>query len=136
MPSSALALQQAVFERLTTDAGVLALLGGAPRVYDDTPQPAEFPYITFGQSTLRDADTDGRRADEHVFTLHIWSRGGGRRECHRLIDVLRTTLHDQPMALDGHWLVNLRHEFSEARRDSDGETLHGIVRFRALTEPL
>jgi len=36
--------------------------------------------------------------------------------------------------LSGHRLINLRHEFSEARRDSDGETFHGIARFRAVTE--
>ena len=37
--------------------------------------------------------------------------------------------------LTGHRLINLRHEFSEARRDPDGETTHGIARFRAVTEP-
>ena len=34
-----------------------------------------------------------------------------------------------------HHLVNLRHEFSEARLDPDGDTFHGIVRYRAVTEP-
>ncbi len=43
-------------------------------------------------------------------------------------------LHDQDLTLAGHRLINLRHEFSEARRDSDGETFHGIARFRAVTE--
>jgi hypothetical protein len=43
-------------------------------------------------------------------------------------------LHDQDLTLSGHRLVNLRHESSEARRDSDGETFHGIARFRAVTE--
>jgi hypothetical protein len=134
MPSSALALQKALFTHLTTAPGVLALLG-APRIYDDTPQPATFPYVTFGQSTLRDADGDDAPADEHVLTLHVWSRAAGRREIHALIDALRAALHDQPLTLESHRLINLRHEFSDARRDADGETLHGIVRFRALTEP-
>ena len=48
---------------------------------------------------------------------------------------VRTALHDQPLTLTGHRLINLRHEFSEARRDPDGETIHGIARFRAVTEP-
>ena len=47
----------------------------------------------------------------------------------------RAALHDQPIAVADHRLVNLRHEFSEARRDADGETYHGIVRYRAVTEP-
>jgi hypothetical protein len=37
--------------------------------------------------------------------------------------------------MSGVRLVNLRHEFSEVRRDADGETSRGLVRFRAVTEP-
>ncbi len=48
---------------------------------------------------------------------------------------MRAALNDQQLSLDGHRLVNLRHELSEARRDPDGETYHGIARFRAVTEP-
>ena len=48
---------------------------------------------------------------------------------------LRAALHDQPLTLSGHRLINLRHEHSEARREPDGETYHGIARFRATTEP-
>ena len=46
-----------------------------------------------------------------------------------------SALHDQPLMLVDHELVNLRHEFSEARPDPDGDTFHGIVRYRAVTEP-
>ena len=45
MPSASWALQQSVFARLTADATLLALLG-APRLYDNVPQGADFPYLT------------------------------------------------------------------------------------------
>ena len=48
----------------------------------------------------------------------------------------RAALHGQPLTLDGHRLINLRHEFSEARRTPDGDTYQGIARFRAVTEPV
>ena len=48
---------------------------------------------------------------------------------------IRAVLHDQPLVLADHYLINLRHEFSEARLDPDGDTFHGIVRYRAVTEP-
>jgi len=48
---------------------------------------------------------------------------------------LREALHDRPLAVTGHRLVNLRHEFSDARRETDGDTYHGIVRLRAVTKP-
>lgn len=135
MPSSALTLQQAIFATLGADANVLALLG-APRIHDQVPQPAAYPYISFGQSTTRDADTGTEQSDEHLLTLHIWSHSQGRSETHKLIDAVRSALHDKPLALTGHRLIHIRHDFSEARRDPDGDTLHGIVRLRAVTEPL
>ena len=135
MPTSSLALQQSIFAKLTTDAAVLSLLGG-PRLYDDTPQNAEFPYLTFGQSVARDWSTSTDAGDEHTVTLHAWSRGKGRRETFAILGAIQTALHDQTLVLDGHRLINLRHDFSDARRDPDGETLHGIARFRAITEPL
>ena len=135
MTSAALALQQSLFATLTADAPLIAVLG-APRIHDSVPQAETFPYVTFGQSTVRAADTATESGDEHIVTLHVWSRAKGRREAYTIIDALRSALHDRPLALTGHHLVNLRHEFSEARPDPDGETIHGIARFRAVTEPL
>ena len=135
MPSSSWALQQALYAAVTGSASLSALIG-PPRVYDDVPQGTPFPYLTLGQSTLRDWSTGTDDAEEHILTLHVWSRAGGRKVMHEVMDALRATLHDQPLVLSGHRLVNIRHEISEARRDPDGETYHGIVRFRAVTEPV
>jgi hypothetical protein len=134
MPSASWALQQSVFTRLTGDAPLLALLG-APRLYDDVPQRADFPYLTFGQTLARDWSTGTEDGNEHIFTLHVWSQARGKKEAHEIMGALRTALHDQSLTLPGHRLINLRHEHSEARRDPDGETIHGIVRYRATTEP-
>jgi hypothetical protein len=135
MPSSALALQQSIFSTLGAHPDIIALLG-APRIYDQVPQPATYPYVSFGQSITRDADTSSESGDEHMLTLHIWSRAEGRKETHELINAVRSALHQQALTLTGHRLVNLRHEFSEARREPDGDTIHGLVRLRAVTEPV
>lgn len=134
MPSAAWALQQSVFSALAGNATLVALLG-APRVYDDVPQATPFPYVTFAQSQARDWSTGTEDGAEHILTLHVWSRAKGRKETHEIMDAVRAALHDQPLGLTAHRLVNIRHEFSEARRDPDGETYHGIVRYRAVTEP-
>lgn len=134
MTSSSIALQSAIFTTLQADTALLALLGG-PRIHDYAPQPVAFPYVTFGQSLTRDTDTSLEPGDEHVLTLHVWSRTEGRKEAAELVAVIRDALHDRPLPLTGHRLVNLRHEFSELRRDADGETVRGLVRFRAVTEP-
>ena len=135
MPSSSFALQKAFFLKLTADAALAALLGG-PRIYDDVPVRGEFPYVTFGQTTERDWSTGTDDGAEHVVTLHVWSRAAGRKEADEIMSAVRSALHDQALTLTGHRLVNLRHEFSGARRDSDGENYHGITRYRAVTEPV
>jgi hypothetical protein len=134
MASAAWALQQAIYAALTGDAPLLALLGGA-RIYDDVPVRDQFPYVTFAQTSERDWSTGGEAGAEHIVTLHVWSRGGGRKEVLQIMAAMRTGLHEAALSLSGFRLVNLRHEISEARRDPDGETYHGIVRFRAVTEP-
>lgn len=135
MSSAGFALQQALHACLTSNANVLTALGG-PRVYDDVPERAQFPYVTIGQTTERDWSTGSEDGSEHTLTLHVWSRAAGRKEANAVIAAARAALHDAALTLDGHRLINLRHEFSDARRDPDGETFHGTARFRAVTEPL
>jgi hypothetical protein len=138
MPSASLALQQSIFAVLTADVALAALLG-ANRIYDDVPQGSALPYLTFGQTTERDwstgGDPDTDEGREHLLTLHVWSDARGKKQAQDILDAVRAALHDGALTLSGHRLVNLRHEFSEARRAADGETIHGIARFRAVTEP-
>jgi hypothetical protein len=134
MPSPGWELQKSIHAKLTSDATVTALLGG-DRVYDDVPRGADFPYLTFGQSTVRDWSTGTELGSEHILTLHIWSQANGERETHEIMGAVREALHDAAITVDGHHLVNLRHEFSDAVRDPDGEIYHGVVRYRAVTEP-
>lgn len=135
MASSGWALQQAVFAALEANASLTALIGPG-QIYDDVPRIATFPYVTFGQTQVRDWSTGSEPGNEHLFTLHVWSRENGRREVHEALGVLRDGLHEALLALDGHRLINLRHEFSETRREADGETYRGLIRYRAVTEPV
>jgi len=135
MTSASHDLQKSIYAALTGSPSVTALLGG-PRVYDDVPREAVPPYVTLGQSTVRDWSTGSEDGHEHILTLHVWSQAAGRKETQEIIGALEATLHDASLALAAHRLINLRHEFSDTRRDPDGETYHGIVRYRAVTEPI
>ncbi|MEZ5923910.1 MAG: DUF3168 domain-containing protein [Hyphomicrobiaceae bacterium] len=126
-------LQKAVFAALSADATLTGLIG-PDRIHDGAPQSETFPYLTFGQSLVRDWSTTSDTGAEHVLTIHVWSRAAGKKEALAIMRAVRSVLHDRPLALEDHHLVNLRHEFSDAARDGDGETMHGIVRFRAVTE--
>lgn len=128
------ALQRSLYQALANSLELVSLLGGV-RVYDDAPQSAPYPFITLGQSVIRDWSTGTEDGAEHSLTLHVWSRAGGKKQMQEIIEAIRSALHDQPLVLQDHYLVNLRHEFSEARLDPDGDTFHGVVRYRAVTEP-
>ncbi len=134
MTASSWALQSSIFQALANSPELTSLLGGE-RIYSNPPPAAQFPFITLGQTVNLDWSTGTEDGTEHSLTLHVWSRADSAAEVHEIIEVIRMVLHNQPLTLDDHYLVNLRHEFTEARIDPDGETLHGIVRYRAVTEP-
>ena len=128
------ALQRSIYQALTASPELMSLLGGA-HIYVKPPQGAAFPYVTIGQTVNLDWSTGSEDGTEHSLTLHVWSRDGNTQEVYEIIQVIRMVLHNQALLLEDHYLVNLRHEFTEARLDPDGETMHGIVRYRAVTEP-
>ncbi len=132
MPS--LELQKAVYAALGSDAALTALLG-AGRIYNEVPRGAALPYITLGESTVRDWSTGSDEGHEHLLTVLVWSRANGEREVHRILSAIESTLDNAALNVAGARLVNLRHEFSEIRRDADGETSRGLMRLRAVTEP-
>jgi hypothetical protein len=133
--TSALALQAALRLRLLADAPLVALLGG-PKLFDDVPQAEPFPYITFGASTVEPLNGLDSELDRHVVTLQVFSRQPGRTEAATIIAALKRILVDTPLTLTNHHLVNLAVAFEEVRREPDGETRRGILRLRAVTEPL
>jgi len=135
MTAASWALQRSIYQALAGSAELTSLLGG-DRIYSDAPPAAQFPFITLGQTVDLDWSTGTEDGTEHSLTLHVWSRANGSMEVHEIIQVIRMVLHNQALSLEDHYLVNLRHEFTEARLDPDGETLHGIVRYRAVTEPM
>jgi len=135
MPASAVALRAAIHDCLLADAGLIAVLGGA-HVHDAPPRDAAFPYVTLGEARIVDASVDDGALQEHLLTLHAWSRQGGHKEAHVIAGALLQALDDAALSPSGHRLVNLRFTVADIRREADGRTYHALVRFRAVTEPL
>lgn len=132
--SADLALQKAIHARLAGDAALAALV--AARIYDNPPDDAGFPYLTLGENEMRDWSTGEGAGAEHLLSLHAFSRRGGRREAKEILAAVGAVLHDAALTLDGHALVNLRLRDSETRREPDGRTWRGTIRFRAVTEEI
>jgi hypothetical protein len=128
-------LQKAAYQALKADAALTSLLG-VNSLYDDIPQNADFPYVVIDQMRINDWSTSTERGSEHILMLHVWSRNRGKHEVHQIADGLRNALHDAALTLDDNRLINLTHQYSDLKRDEDGKTWHGVIRFRAVTEPV
>ena len=134
MSTASAALRAAIHDTLSGDGALNALLGG-PKIYDEPPRAAAFPYVTLGEARVSDFSTGTEPGEEHQITLHAWSRQGGHREAHLISGALLQALDDAPLTLADHRLVNLRFSVADVRREADGRTYHALVRFRAMTEP-
>ena len=105
-------------------------------IYDDVPiqpdgQPnANWPYVVVGDTTAAPWDTDDRTGASMTVTLHIWSRYAGMSEAKSIAGQIYDRLHRHALAVTGMHTVDCLYEFSTFMRDSDGETRHGVVRYR------
>lgn len=135
MTSATLALRQALAGALNAHAPLVAVLGG-PKTYDVAPRAAAFPYVTLGDAQGADWSTATSRGVEHQVTLHVWSQAAGQKEAHVVAGELLAAMETLPVSLAGHRLINARFSTLDIRREADGKTWHGVVRFRAVTEEI
>ncbi len=90
--------------RSTPTPRSIAALGGA-RIHDVPPAAPDFPYVTLGEAQVSDWSTATERGEEHRLSLAAWSRQGGHAEAHAIAHLIQQALHDAPLELPGHALV-------------------------------
>ncbi|HEY4124730.1 MAG TPA: DUF3168 domain-containing protein [Rhizomicrobium sp.] len=135
MSSASWALQTAIFAKLSADTSVKAVLGNPSRLYDEVPRNGAMPYLVIGDDKESDWSTSTDSGTEHALVLHVWSRARGRKESKSIADVIRASLDDATLTPAGHTLIDIKYQSAEFLRQTDGQTYHAIIRFRAVTEP-
>ena len=125
------ALQEAVFARLTGDAGLMALTGGA--IHDTVPPgPRAGLSVSLGPETVEDrSDATGRGAF-HLFTVTVLTDEGGFAAAKDAAAAAVAALDDAPLTLSRGRLVFLR--FDRAMAERNGRTRQIDLRFRARVE--
>ncbi|MBB4041407.1 hypothetical protein GGR34_003084 [Microvirga flocculans] len=134
MTSPVLALRRAITDTASADAALRTLMGGALRLYDETPRAAEPVYAVFGDVTAQDWSSDLDRGHEQRFSLVVWSERGGARAALMVADRFFAILDDAPLVLEGHRLVNLRVTELASERDKETGLARVTLRLRAVTE--
>jgi hypothetical protein len=142
-----LAVQQALYAKLIANAPLALLLaedpdGGSPSrpaVYDKPPQPEfpenedAFPFVTIGDTTAAEFDTDDLDGQEMTVTIHVWSRYNGSKQVKEVSDAIHAALHRQSLGVQGAHEVYCYWEFAESIPEPDPLVQHGVTRFRILT---
>jgi hypothetical protein len=109
-------------------------LGGA--VFDDVPQGTSCPYLHIAEIETRDWSTQLRPGFEHLIALHIWSDRRGRKQALDIVEAVDKALLDGALPLSHHRLVNLKTLFWTVLQETDKGLYQGLLRLRAVTEPL
>jgi len=131
-----LALKAALRDKLLGDPDLIALFGGPPRIFDQTPRGAPYPFIAFGTATASDNSTSSDRGHETRLDLLVFSREGSTREALQIAGLIEAALADADLSLTGHHLVSLLLVDVETALERDGETTRATLQFRAVTEAL
>jgi hypothetical protein len=133
MSSASWALQQSVYATLAASTAVQDAVAG--RIYDAVPRGAALPYIVIGDDRETDWSTATEPGSAHELTIHIWSRAAGRKETRLASEAVIETLDGAALTIDGQSLIDIRWLETDIARESDGETVHARLRFRAVLEP-
>ena len=131
--SPMLAVQQALYVKLTGDAALTALITG---VYDFVPEDVAFPYLVIGEAIETPDNSHDRYGWQTVVTLHVWTRSRGHAKGLGIGKRITQLLDHQPLTVTGFDHVASRFEFSQPLTDPEppGDIRHLILRYRVVTE--
>lgn len=133
MSSASAELQALINGMLRADGDVTALIGD--RVFKKVPAaPATFPYLSFGSHDVTEDGADCIESGEHSLQLDVWSRSDSQIEAKRIVDAVKTCLHEAETEMADNALVEMRVDLRQVFSDPDGITTHGVVRVTAIIE--
>lgn len=131
--SAAFEIQKALYAVLSSDTDLGVLVGS--RIYDDVPDNQNtFPFVTIGEDTLTQWDTDQKLGYEVSLVIHVWSRYRGRKETKEIQAAIYDALHNAPLSVTGYDNFLMQEREAESFLDPDGKTRHGIQTYHALIE--
>jgi len=130
----AAALQSAIYQRLSSDPDLAALVGGA--IYDETPAGAlPDTYVVLGAEDARDRSTGTNAGAEHRLTVSVVTSVAGFASAKAVAVAVSDALNDADLSLSRGHLVGLWFLRAVARRTGPAGRLRRIdLKFRAHVE--
>lgn len=107
---------------------VYAKLNSAPflagRVYDEIPEDAPFPYVSFGSFTEFPDDSHDAQGLNALVTIHVWSKAPSNAEAYDLFAAVDAALDRVPLTVAGFKDVYIKHAQHQALQDPDPRFRH------------
>jgi len=129
----AAALQAAIWQHLSSDAGLGTLVGGA--IHDTAPQGAVPDlYVVLGPEDVRERGDATAPGAEHRITVSVVSAGPGFLAAKQAAVAVSDALESAALMLDRGRLVSLTFLRARARRSRDGQHRRIDLTFRARVD--
>ena len=127
------ALQEGVYQRLSGDAALAALVGTA--IYDVVPA-GDIPgtYVSLGPEDVRDRSDQTGGGAEHRFTVSVVTKAAGFQTAKTAAAAISDCLVDAPVTLSRGRLVGLAFVSARARRVRKGDVRRIDLTFLARVE--
>ena len=127
------ALQEAVYQHLSGDAALSAIVGSA--IYDAIPSGTLPPiYVTLGSETVRDRSDKTGFGANHDFGVSVITGAQGFAQAKQAAAAINDALSDAALILTRGRLVGLRFLKARASRDTGNGTRRIDLIFRARVE--
>ena len=129
------ALQAAIYQRLTTDTALAALVGTA--IYDNAPSGTILgTYVSLGPEDVRERSDKTGDGALHIVTISVISDAAGFQMAKQVGVTVRDALQGAELALSRGRLCYINFDRATARRVGTGETRRINLRFHARVEDI
>ncbi|MGV6473505.1 DUF3168 domain-containing protein [Azotobacter vinelandii] len=126
MSDPSLALQQALYQRLSAELSV--------PVYDAVPMETPYPYVTLDYEVSSNASPiSGRKRQQRLIYLSVWSDYQGQAEVKGILAEIQAALDGRPLELTTGRAVAVRVLRTSTHREPDGVTYQGSATVGVLT---
>lgn len=142
MSSTGEAIQSAIVAALRGNPELVSIVG--VRIYDDTPHDQEnidtaFPRVSIGSLSENEYGAQDVDMSQFTITVECWSRGLGKKQCEGMMHLVREAVIGQyaskPHLATTGKIVSMMFDLSDGpRRENDGKTYHGFIRFRGIIQ--
>jgi hypothetical protein len=126
-------MRQELITNLKANAGLVAALGGQ-NIYDGALKGARFPHVALGEIETRPWDTQTSRGQEHIVSLHVWSRSPTPAQAHAILAKLDEWAATAKPDFSPRRCVSLRNIFWSALNTTERGLYHGVMRLRIVAE--